>query len=65
MNSLRLVVALLFAGLYAALIIDGLVRGSFEGPVAAMTPVATLAITYLLGIETIKAWHRRNGNNGA
>lgn len=58
--ALSLATALIFAVLYAALIVRGIVTGEF-GPVEAMTPIATLAVTYLIGTETIKALRRRNG----
>lgn len=60
--ALALATALIFAALYAALILRGLITGEF-GPVEAMTPIATLAVTYLIGTETIRALRRRNGKD--
>ena len=58
MNKLRLGVALVFAGLYAALMVRVLVTGASDA-IAAATPIATLAVTYILGMEAVKAL--RNG----
>jgi hypothetical protein len=59
MSWVRLGVALVFAGLYAAVILRELATGGDFSGLAPLTPVATLAVTYLLGMEAVKAL--RNG----
>lgn len=60
MSWLRLGVALVFAGLYAGLIVKVLIGGAeslgeLGGVLLTVSPVCTIAITYLLGVELDKA----------
>ena len=63
MSTLRMAVALVFAGLYALLMWRVSQDQASAGALTAAAPVATLAITYVLGIEISKVF-RRNGKNG-
>lgn len=67
MTTLRLGVSIVFAALYALLMFRASTGDADAGLLTAAAPVATLAITYLLGIEIGKVLRRRNGNgaNGA
>lgn len=61
MNAVRLVVALGVMVLWAAVYVTSIVDRSFSAP-AEITPVALLAVGYLLGKEVIKIG-RRNGES--
>lgn len=65
MTTVRFIVALVFAGLYAALMLRAALGEEGPAGLTAAAPLCTLAVTYLLGTETIRALRRRNGNGGA
>lgn len=63
MSAFRLGIALVFACLYAWLMFQASNGKADAGVLTAAAPVATMAVTYLLGVEFFKAL-RRNGRNG-
>lgn len=62
MSWLRLAFALVFSGLYAAAVVVALRTGDV-GLATAMTPIASMVVAYVLGVEFIKALRRKNGNS--
>jgi hypothetical protein len=59
MGRLRATVASLFAVLYAASIVHAMVTAQYT-LVSTTTPVAVLAVTFLLGAPTVKAIRRKD-----
>jgi anti-sigma-K factor RskA len=62
MNLWRTIVATAILAVWAGVIIEGAIRGRYEAPVAAMTPVAAVAAGYLFGRDAIEVvLSRRDG----
>jgi hypothetical protein len=64
MRIVQVTVALVFAGLYAALLLQGLITRDWSGPVVPLLPLVTFVLTFLLGRETLAALRRRQDNAG-
>lgn len=59
MNRLRLALALSLSALYAVAVVYGMATGRFE-LATAMTPVATMAVAFVLGVEFLRALRRKD-----
>lgn len=64
MTTVRLAVALVFALLYAAVIVTGMIRGDWGG-VYAVSPVGILVVTWLIGAEAVSQIRRTKRINGS
>jgi hypothetical protein len=52
---LRTIIATAILLLWAAVIVEGAIRGTYAGPIGAMTPIVALAAGFLFGRDAIDA----------